>query len=269
MSSEHYSTRNSGIHYSLPQFDPSLKNLTAVITGAWGISGFGTLRALLETPQRWSKIYTISRSQPPPEMLKILSESARSRIKHVPCDLLDNDPAAIAAILKTANVTADYIFYYSYFQPPPEVGGKPWSNDEELVKVNAGMLSNFLGALPKANIKPKRVLLQTGLKNYGSHIGNTRGPCLESDPQPRHLAPNFYYPQEDILFEYCKTNDVCWNVIRPAWIIGAATNSQMNALYPFSIYAAVAAERNQPLAFNGTWSTWQYESHYSSSTLTG
>ena len=29
------------------------------------------------------------------------------------------------------------------------------------------ILDNFLGALPIANIKPKRFLLQTGAKNYG------------------------------------------------------------------------------------------------------
>lgn len=270
MSSRNHPNRDSGIHYSLPQFDPSLEGLTAIITGAWGISGFGTLRALLDSPQRWSKIYTVSRSKPPPQMLELLSPDSRSRIEHVCCDLLENDSAAIAAILKKAGVShADYIFFYSYLQPAPEKGGKPWSNDEQLVKVNSGMLGNFLGALPQANIKPRRFLLQTGAKNYGLHIGRVRLPCIESDPQPKNLAPNFYYPQEDQLFSYCKKNGVGWNVIRPAWVIGATTSAAMTPLYPFAVYAAVAAERNQPLIFNGDWSAWQDDYHFATSSLTG
>lgn len=269
MSSQKYPLRCSGIYRNLPQFDPAIKDLTAIITGAWGISGFGTLRALLDSPHRWLKIYTVSRSPPPPEMLKLVPIHLHSRIQHVPCDFLSAEPAQIAASLKGANVTADYIFYYSYLQPRPEPGAPAWSNDEQLVKVNTGMLSNFLEALSLANIKPKRFLLQTGGKHYGVHIGRARTPCLESDPLPRHLAPNFYYNQEDLLFNFATENDVGWNVIRPPWIIGATTNAQMNAFYPFAVYAAVAAERELPLVFTSTWPMWQAGSHHSTALLTG
>ena len=105
------------------------------------------------------------------------------------------------------------VFFYSYLQPPPPPNSAPWSNAEELVKVNSALLQNFLGALDLAKLKPKRFLLQTGAKNYGVHLGRARGPCLESDPQPAHLQPNFYYPQEKILFEYCKANSgTDWNM---------------------------------------------------------
>lgn len=269
MGSQNYPLRSSGIYHSLPQFDPSIKELTAIITGAWGISGFGTLRALLDSPHRWSKIYTVSRSPPPTAMLKLIPYALHSRIQHVSCDFVSAKPEQIAAKLKEAKVTADYIFYYSYLQPRPEPGAPAWSNEEQLVKVNVGMLSNFLQALPLASINPKRFLLQTGGKHYGTHIGRARAPCLESDPQPRHLAPNFYYNQEDLLFAHCAKSGIGWNVIRPPWIIGATTTAQMNALYPFSVYAAVAAERRLPLVFNSTWYTWQDDSHHSSARLNG
>jgi nucleoside-diphosphate-sugar epimerase len=269
MGSQNYPLRSSGIYHSLPQFDPSIKGLTAIITGAWGISGFGTLRALLDSPHRWSKIYTVSRSPPSIEMLKLLPVNLHSRIPHIACDFVSAEPAQIAAALEEANATADYIFYYSYLQPRPDPGAPPWSNEDQLVKVNASMLSNFLQALPLASIKPKRFLLQTGGKNYGTHIGRARAPCLESDPQPRHLAPNFYYAQEDLLFDFGAGNNVGWNVIRPPWIIGATNNAQMNAFYPFSVYAAVAAERGLPLVFNSTWYMWQDDSHHSTALLTG
>lgn len=87
----------------------------------------------------------------------------------------------------------------------------------------AALLRNFLGALDTANITPKRFLLQTGAKNYGIHLGPTRTPHVESDPRVT-LDPNFYYPQEDALFEWCKKHPgTHWNVICPAWIIGTST----------------------------------------------
>jgi hypothetical protein len=81
------------------------------------------------------------------------------------------------------------------------------------VKVNSALLRNFLDALPMLKLKPKRILLQTGAKNYGVHLGRVRTPCVESDPQPSHLQPNFYYPQEEILFRYCEEHaETAWNV---------------------------------------------------------
>lgn len=268
MGSEKLPLRQIGIYHNLPDFDPSIKGLTAIITGANGISGFGTMRALLDAPERWTKIWALSRRPPPKEMMSLLTEEQRNRVQHVACDFLDSGDK-IAKALKDAQVSADYIFFYSYLQPKPPPGSAPWSNNEELVKVNSALLKNFLDALPEAGIKPKRFLLQTGAKNYGVHIGRARTPAIESDPQPSHLEPNFYYPQEKLLFDYCKANSVDWNIAMPAWIIGAVNNAQMNALHPFSVYAAVQAHKGEPLAFGGDWNAWQGLSYHSTARLTG
>ena len=225
MGSERYPVRNIGIYHNLPTFDPSIKNLTAVITGANGISGFNTLRALLDSPERWSKIYAVSRRPPPAEMMKLLQPEQRARVQHVASDFL-NSPEDIAQALKSANVTADYVFFYSYLQPRPAPGAGAWTNANELVKVNVSLLSNFLEALSIAGIKPRRFCLQTGAKNYGIHIGRARISAIESDPRFTG-EPNFYYPQEDLLWEWCRKNNVGWNVIRPSWIIGAVSGAQM------------------------------------------
>lgn len=268
MGSERFPVHDKGIFHNLPTFDPSITGLTAIITGANGISGFHTLRALLASPERWSKIYALSRRPPPAEMMGLLSESQRSRVQHVAVDFLD-DPAKIAQALKSAGISADYIFFYSYLQPAPAPGAAVWSNAEELVKVNVALLDNFLKAITLAKITPKRFLLQTGAKNYGVQIGRVRAPAIESDPAPTHLEPNFYYPQEKVLFEYCKANNTSWNVIRPAWILGAVSNAQMNALLPVAIYAAVQAHKGEPISFPGDWETWQYEDNHSTALLTG
>lgn len=237
MGSEKLPLRNVGIFRNLPQFDASIKGLTAVVTGANGISGFHTMRALLSSPERWSKIYALSRKPPPEEMMALLSADERSRVEHVAVDFLSS-PENISEALKSAGVKADYVFYYTYLQPAPPKNTRAWSNADELVKVNAGMLDNFLSALEQSGIWPKRFLLQTGAKNYGVHIGRARFPAVESDPQPKHLEPNFYYPQEESLFKFCEKSGgtTGWNVIRPAWIIGAVVKAQINAFYPLAIY---------------------------------
>jgi len=269
MGSENFPVYNRGIYHNLPTFDPSIRNLSAIVTGANGISGFHTMRVLLQSPQRWSKIYALSRRPPPAEMMALLSEDQRSRVKHVACDFLES-PETIANALASANVTATYVFFYSYLQPKPPPGASAWSNADELVKVNGDLLENFLNALPLARIHPSRILLQTGAKNYGLHIGRARMPAIESDTQPKHLEPNFYYRQEATLFDFCKANPgTSWNVIRPAWIIGAVNNAQMNALHPYAVYAAVQAQKNEPLAFPGDWKSWQDLAHHSTAMLTG
>ncbi|KAJ5165754.1 hypothetical protein N7492_006050 [Penicillium capsulatum] len=268
MGSERYPVHQNGIYRNLPNFDPSITGLTAIVTGANGISGFHMLRALLESPERWTKVYALSRRPPPKEMLALLSDSQRSRVQHIAVDFL-GDAENIAQELMQAKVTADYIFFYSYVQPTPAPGAPVWSNAEELVNVNTKLLDNFLRATVLASIIPKRFLLQTGAKHYGVQIGRLRTPAVESDPYLSHLEPNFYYPQEKSLFEYCKTNQTSWNVIRPAWVLGATTNAQMNALLPVAMYAAVQAHKDEPIAFPSDWETWQYEGYHSTALLTG
>lgn len=127
--------QNRGIFRNLPTFDPSITGKTAIVTGANGISGFHTLRALLESSQRWTKVWAASRRPPPPEMMDLLPQSARSRVEHVACDFL-SEPEDIAQQLREKGVTADAIFYYSYAQPKPKEGAPVWSNAEELTEMN-------------------------------------------------------------------------------------------------------------------------------------
>lgn len=103
MASENYPLRNSGIYHNLPQFDPSIKDLTAMVTGANGISGFQTVRALLDSPQRWAKIYAVSRRPPPKEMMALLTPEQRNKVEHVASDFLKS-PEEIADAIGKAGV---------------------------------------------------------------------------------------------------------------------------------------------------------------------
>ncbi|KAE8822955.1 hypothetical protein PTNB85_10343 [Pyrenophora teres f. teres] len=269
MTSANQPLRQSGIYRNLPTFDPSVKGLKAIVCGATGLSGFHTIRALLDTPDRWSKIYALSRSPLSDEILALLTSQQRSRIQHVSIDLTCSG-AQIAQALKAAGVQADHVFYYAYLSPKSGKSAMDPNTARELVEANVPPFNNFLQALPEAGIKPRRILLQTGGKNYGCHIGRVRTPLVESDPQPRHLGPNFYFDQEDLLEEFCRTHpETGWNVVMPAAVIGATQYASMNTFLSFGVYAAVQAHRKEPIQFGGDYYTWGYDYTHSSARLTG
>lgn len=62
-----------------------------------------------------------SRRPPPKEMMDLLPQGQRDRVEHVACDFLSK-PEDIAKQLQEKNVSADYIFFYSYAQPKPKPG---------------------------------------------------------------------------------------------------------------------------------------------------
>ncbi|KAF2724121.1 hypothetical protein K431DRAFT_241801 [Polychaeton citri CBS 116435] len=268
MGSEQLPLQIKGIFHNLPSFNQSITGLTAIVTGANGISGFHTMRVLLESPDRWSKVYAVSRRPPPADMMALLSEDQRTRVEHVASDFLSK-PDEIARQLQSKDISkVDYVFFYSYAQPRPEEGKPAWSNAQELVDVNSTLLSNFLEALQVANLKPKRFLLQTGAKNYGVHLGPARTPFTESDPRVT-IEPNFYYPQEDSLYEFSQKVGTPWNIICPAWVIGAVNNAAMNALHPLAVYAAVQAQKGELMNFPGDLDAWQLTREHSTAMLTG
>ena len=127
---------------------------------------------------------------------------------------------------------------------------------------------NFLSALKLANRIPKRFLLQTGAKHYGLHLGPPLTPLEESDP--RFLAePNFYFPQEDLLWKWAAENKIEWNVTRPGFIIGAVREAAMSIALGLALYAAVQKELKQSLEFPGDFGAWDAEKHLSSAQILG
>jgi nucleoside-diphosphate-sugar epimerase len=119
-------------------------------------------------------------------------------------------------------------------------------------------MRNFLGGLEQAKLKPRRVLLQTGAKHYGFHMGPATAPSFETDARIT-LENNFYYPQEDTLFDYCKRNSAQWNVVRPSYIIGAVRDNLLNHMVGFAVYGAVQAHLGRPLHFPGDYVAWDRE----------
>lgn len=90
---------SKGIYHGLPTFPDDVQDLTAVVTGANGISGYYMLKVLAQAPKRWKKIYCLSRRPP------LVEGGLPSNAEHIACDFLE-EPEKIAKVLKEKNVAA-------------------------------------------------------------------------------------------------------------------------------------------------------------------
>lgn len=177
MGSELLPLHTNGIFKNLPTFSPEIQGLSAIVTGANGISGFFTLRVLLQSPQRWRKVWTLSRRPPTPEMMALLTPEQRSRVEHVAVDFLEA-PEAIANVLKAKGVNADAVFFYSYLQPRTEKkGAHPWANAQELSDVNCECPCLFASFVARSDQVLQRLCLVTSWMPSPWRISN-RSVCF-------------------------------------------------------------------------------------------
>lgn len=241
---------SNGIYNGLPVIDDDHKGLSAIVVGASGMSGQTMIDVLIQNPQRWQKVYALSRRSPK------LSADTTSNVQHVPFDLL-KEPSELAAQMMEHGVKADVVFFFGYVQLSAEErkysSGKGHADAaEKLAQINGQILQSFLTALDQASITPKRILLQTGLKNYGVQQGPVNVPCDENDPRVELGQANFYYNQEDILFQYCRSHsETSYNVTMPSWILAAVPASDMTTFYPLAVYATVQRKLGRRLDFPG------------------
>jgi len=207
---------------------------TAIVTGATGILGREIISALAKDSKTWQSVYALSRSQ---------KEKYPPTVKHDHIDLTAN-AQTMAQQLK--GVEAEYLFFAAYLQKDTE---------QENWDVNGAMLRNFLDALEitGASKKLKRVILTTGAKQYGVHLGEVKVPMEESDPwiDGPGRPPNFYYNQQNILKEKSKKASWDWVVTYPNDVIGVAKGNFMNLATSIGIYAAVSKEMGGKLVFPG------------------
>ncbi len=91
MAESRSAVQSKGIFHGLPVYPNTSEftNLTAIVTGANGISGYHMVKVLAASPERWSKIYCLSRRPPPDYFFDDLGEGA-SRVEHIEADFLSD-----------------------------------------------------------------------------------------------------------------------------------------------------------------------------------
>jgi nucleoside-diphosphate-sugar epimerase len=205
----------------------------ALVVGATGISGHNTAERLLANGWRVSGI---SRSAP----------QDLPGLRHIAVDI--TDAAATRAALEGAGVT--HAFFCTWSRQPTEADN---------IRVNGAMLRNVLGGLEHDD-ELRHVALVTGLKHYlgpFESYAKVKPDTPFREEQPRLQYDNFYYEQEDILFDAAARQGFTWSVHRAHTMIGWALGNAMNMGVTLAIYGTICRETKRPFLFPGSPQQWE------------
>jgi hypothetical protein len=64
------------------------------------------------------------------------------------------------------------------------------------------------------------------MQHYGVHLGPVPTPMREDVPRYEDKGENFYFAQEDFMFNLQRQRRWSWNIIRPNAIIGFTPGSE-------------------------------------------
>lgn len=206
----------------------------ALVVGATGITGSNLAQELISNG--W-KTYGLARNP----------NSDVSGLIPVTADLLDEEN------LETAleNIAPTHIFFTTWMRNDTE---------EENIKVNSALVRNLLNVLSsKKSIQ--HVALVTGLKHYlGPFEAYAKEGSLPETPlweeQPRLEYPNFYYAQEDAVYEAAERDHFTWSIHRPHTVIGYTVGNLMNMGTTLAIYASICKETGRKFIFPGSSAQW-------------
>jgi nucleoside-diphosphate-sugar epimerase len=176
----------------------------AVVVGALGVIGRYIVAQLLAQGD-WSVVGLSRRTA-----------DAAPRYRHIAVDLLDGQCVAekLAGLKDVTHV------FYAAFQPAAGAAADYASN----IAPNRDMLVNAVTAIDEASRALHRVVLVTGTKYYGSHLGPFRTPARESDP--RHAGANYYFDQIDWLAAFQRGKSWDWVELRPQTLCGFAPGTR-------------------------------------------
>jgi len=106
----------------------------------------------------------------------------------------------------------------------------------------------------------RHVALVTGLKHYlGPFEAYGQGVLPQTpfrEEQGRLDVENFYYAQEDEVFDAAARDGFGWSVHRPHTIIGKAVGNAMNMGTTLAAYATLCRESGRPFRFPGSAAQW-------------
>lgn len=202
---------------------------TGVVFGASGIIGRNVAERLVSSG--WNVI--------------AVSRHAHDNLpgsKAVAVDLTDGG-ASRAALAQVKGATHAFICNWSR-----------QANEAENCRINAMLVRNALEPLTAGGTLQHAALV-TGLKHYLGPFDNYANSPVETpfhEGMPRVPGDNFYYAQEDVLFEVAAKNRFNWSVARPHTIIGYGPGAAMNMGTSLAIYAVIARETGLPFVFSGS-----------------
>ena len=201
----------------------------AVIAGATGAASKRLVEVLLADPA-W-RVVGLSRNP---------RTSSDPRLSYMAADLT-NAQSTMAALAKVPEATHLYYTARATFTDA--------SMGVEDVAGNAAMLDNLVAAGEEHCRNLEHVHLVEGTKWYGMHLGAFPTPAREDDT--RHMPPNFYYAQEDILRARQQGKTWSWSSSRPGFLYDDAPERPRNLIPLIGMWAAMCREAGMPLDFPG------------------
>lgn len=206
----------------------------ALIVGVTGIVG-GNLAAELVAAGGWAI-----------DGISLRAPAALPGVAPIVADLRDREAtrSALGAVRPT------HVFYCTWARMPTET---------ENCRVNGAMIENLFDAIPAA-ADVQHAALVTGLKHYLGPFeayAKSKPETPFTEDQPRLPGENFYYTQEDVLFDRAVKRGFSWSVHRPHTLIGYALGNAMNMGVTLAVYASICRETGRPFLFPG--SPQQYE----------
>lgn len=215
-----------------------MTNYRYVPTAFESVLGREIVNQLGRDPQQWKNIHALSWSK---------KGEVTSNVQQLHINLNAN---ADMIAQRLRGIGAEYIFFVVYLAQNTEKAN--W-------RLNGDMLQNFLDALDRTGAagKIKRIVLVTGAKQYGVHLGPVKIPMLESDPwlaDTNKFPPNFYYQQQNILKAFCDKSggQPSWTVTYPNDVVRCGTGNSMDFSTSLAIYATVNKELGRDLRFPGS-----------------
>ncbi|HVY00820.1 MAG TPA: SDR family oxidoreductase [Pseudorhodoplanes sp.] len=199
---------------------------TALVVGATG----ATSKRLMETLTADSDWAVIGLSRNPP--------ASSARVTFIAADLSEAQSCR-QALKDRGEIT--HIFYTARARHG-EVA-------IESVEDNTAMLRNVLDAVEPVARGLRHVNFVQGGKYYGQHLGPFPTPAREDDP--RHMPPNFYFSQQDLLVERQKGKSWTWSAARPDFVCDFSPGRGRNIVSIVGTYAAISRELGLPLDFPG------------------
>jgi len=201
---------------------------TALVVGVTGIAGYNIATALVRADWEVVGLSRMPRYQVP-------------GVDHVYADV--SDPDAVKAALSGHDIS--HLFFSTWSRQDTEAAN---------CEVNGAMLRSALTAAG-AGSQLEHVSLITGLKHYlGPFEAYATAPADTPfrETQPRLEFQNFYYDQEDILFDAAKRQGFGWSVHRPHTMIGFALGNVMNMGVTLAVYASICHATGEPFVFPGS-----------------
>lgn len=158
------------------------------------------------------------------------------------------DPASLRPSL--AGIDPTHVFFTTWVRRATE---------EENVAANGALVCNLLAALdPSKSLQ--HVALVTGLKHYLGPFENyakTKPDTPLREEMPRLAFPNFFYAQEDELFDAARRMGFTWSVHRSHTTIGYSLGTSMNMGVTLAVYATICRETGRPFVFPGSAQQWE------------